>query len=77
LAAGGPDLTFPNLDLNDINAVSAAKRQLKRALHAFEDNFKTANGRAPTKDERRPMQREYLRYGELKAVLGNAGLGAD
>ena len=60
---------FPGLDLRDIPAVTSAKRQLKRLLHAFEDDFKERNGRVPTREERRPMQREYLRYGELKAVL--------
>lgn len=54
---------------NDVAALIAEKKSLKRRLHQFEDEFKQANGRVPTKDDRKVMSKDYARYGELKALL--------
>jgi hypothetical protein len=55
-----------------IAAVATEKKTLKKRLHQFEDDFKAHHGRAPNKEERKPLQREYQRYGELKATLSAA-----
>ena len=54
----------------------AQKKTLKRLLHEFEERFKSDQGRAPTKEDRRPLQREYHRYGELKAFLAAQGISS-
>jgi len=54
----------------------AQKKTLKRLLHEFEERFKAEQGRAPTKEDRRPLQREYHRYGELKAFLAAQGIAS-
>ena len=47
------------------------KRQLKRALHQFEEEFEKQYGRKPTKADRKEHSVEYHRYGELKALLAS------
>ena len=57
----------------DISALIAEKKMLKRKLHQFEEEFRKANGRQPTKEDRRIVGRDYHRYGELKTLLSAQG----
>lgn len=50
----------------------AEKRRLKRRLHEFENSFRQQHNRQPTKDDRRSLQAEYARYGELKTLLATS-----
>jgi hypothetical protein len=58
---------------SQLAAAISEKRALKRQLHAFEEEFRARHGRQPTKEDRKPLHKEYHRYGELKAVLTQAG----
>jgi hypothetical protein len=47
----------------------AEKKRLRKILRDFESDFLSTHGRAATRDDRQPRQREYQEYKAIKEKL--------
>uniref|UniRef100_A0A8C4NL66 FAM13A-like domain-containing protein n=2 Tax=Eptatretus burgeri TaxID=7764 RepID=A0A8C4NL66_EPTBU len=55
--------------LEQLKAVKAEKRQLRRRLRDFEDKFYLQHGRNVQREDREPWAEQYAQYKEVKAKL--------
>ncbi|MGH0164849.1 UNVERIFIED_CONTAM: hypothetical protein FKN15_047716 [Acipenser sinensis] len=61
-------LHLPEL-LEQLWKARADKKQLRKSLRDFEDDFYQQNGRNVQKEDRSPMGEEYKEYKRIKAKL--------
>ncbi|KFV93499.1 Protein FAM13A, partial [Eurypyga helias] len=62
------EASIPEL-LEQLQEVREAKKQIRKKLRDFEDNFFRQNGRNVQKEDRTPMAEEYNEYKQIKAKL--------
>ncbi|ELU16772.1 hypothetical protein CAPTEDRAFT_162582 [Capitella teleta] len=62
------ELTVPQL-INEQQQTRIQKKNLRKILRDFEEQFLQQTGRRVLKEERMPMESEYLEYKQVKAKL--------
>ncbi|XP_048189639.1 protein FAM13A isoform X3 [Perognathus longimembris pacificus] len=73
---GNPDMGLSNLHaasipelLEHLQEMREEKKQIRKKLRDFEDNFFRQNGRNVQKEDRTPMAEDYTEYKHIKAKL--------